>query len=228
MRYLKNALSCTLLACAGLLITKPSFATTKNQLLVEKTTLTVQDIFTEKNKNAKTLLKKAQAVMICPSILNVSVIFGGSGGKCLLLSRDAQNSWSDPAFYHLSSGSFGIQLGYQNAQLILFIMSHSALQSILDHQFTFNAGAGLSFANANTSTANTNINGKGGADIYTLQRSNGVFAGASLGGSKLTSDSEANKQYYGKTVGPEDIVVHMNVNNAAADNLRRALINASH
>lgn len=227
MKKFKRFLSLALLAGVGISCASPSFAGDKNQILIDKATLTVREVFNGKNQNPRKLLTKAKAVMICPSILNVSVIFGGSGGRCLLLNRDINNSWSDPAFYHLSSGSFGIQLGYQNSQIILFIMSKTALQSILDHQFTFNAGASASFIDADASTADTATSGKGGKDIYTLQRANGVFAGASLGGAKLTSDSDADHKYYHKIVGPEDIVIHMNVNNSAADELRRALLNGT-
>ena len=54
-----------------------------------------------------------------------------------------------------------------------------------------------------------------------------MFAGASLGGSKLTVNSDVNREYYGQTVGPEEIVVTMRVNNPGADPLRRILMRYS-
>ena len=57
-----------------------------------------------------------------------------------------------------------------------------------------------------------------------MQKSNGVFAGVSLGSSKLKADNAANRSYYKQVVGPEDIVVHMQVNNKAADPLRRVVM----
>lgn len=207
----------------------PSKANTKqDQYLVQQATLTVQSIFngTTAASRPQKLLTKARAVLICPSVLRLSIVFGGAGGRCVLLSRDARGSWSDPAFYRLSGGSFGLQLGYQDAQVMLFIMTQHGLQALLDHQFKFDANAGVAFtslaANAESSrTPGTN------SDIYALQKANGVFAGVALGGTKLTSDSAADRSYYQQTVGPEDIVINMRVNNPAADPLRRILMSSA-
>ena len=83
-----------------------------------------------------------------------------------------------------------------------------------------------SFANMSTAVASANA-GASNTDILVAQRSQGVFAGASLGGSKLTVNSDVNREYYSQTVGPEEIVVTMRVNNPGADPLRRILMRYS-
>ncbi|WP_231118920.1 lipid-binding SYLF domain-containing protein [Oecophyllibacter saccharovorans] len=202
--------------------------TSKEQLLIEQATTTVQNIFngSQASSRPQKILTRARAVLICPSIIRMSFVFGGSGGRCLLLSRDARGSWSDPAFYHLSGGSFGLQLGYQDAQVMFFIMTQHGLQALLDHQFKFDANAGVSFTNLGANAESSRTPEKG-SDIYALQKANGVFAGAALGGTKLTSDSAADRAYYHQVVGPEDIVINMRVNNPAADPLRRILMKAA-
>lgn len=199
----------------------------EQQILVDQSAVAVNSIFnnTEQAKHAEKLLTQSRAVMICPSISNLSLVFGGSKGRCTLLSRDARGSWSDPAFYYITSGTFGLQLGYQNSQLVLFITSQKGIQALLDHQFTFDANASASFSSLASSAQKSRISGDH-SDIYALQKANGIFAGAALGGSKLSSDSYANRAYYQQYVGPEDIVINMRVNNPAADPLRRALMNA--
>lgn len=197
--------------------------TNNEQSLVDHATLAVQDVFNQETTHS-TLYKKlndARAVMICPNVTHISLVFGGSGGQCVLLSRDAQGSWSSPAFYSLSSGSFGIQMGVQNSTIILFIMNDTSLRNLLDSQFTMGADATATAANSNGS-ADTGI-----SDIYTVQKSSGLFIGASLKGSKLKIDSKANYNYYNSMVGPEDIVMAMRVNNSNADPLRRMLIKLS-
>lgn len=197
--------------------------TNKEQALVDHATLAVQDIYTDISTNSPlyTRLKNARAVMICPNITYISLVFGGSGGGCLLLSRDAQGSWSSPAFYKMSSGSFGLQFGVQNTKIMLFIMNESSLRSILDSQFTMGAGASATAANASSSTEGM------AQDIYAIQKSSGLFAGVSLKGSKLNVNSKSNHNYYNDVVGPEDIVMSMRVNNSGADPLRRILIKLS-
>lgn len=200
-------------------------ASTKQQNLVDRATLAVQDIFqgATPDSRAQRYLAKARAVMVCPSVFRMSVVFGGSGGGCLLLSRGAHGSWSDPAFYTLSSGSFGLQLGVENSELMLFIMSDRGLQALLDSQFKFSANASASFANMGSGIESGSA-GASNTDILALQKSSGLFAGASLGGSKLTTDSSANRSYYNQPVGPEEIVISMRVNNTGADPLRRVLM----
>nr|WP_242403423.1 lipid-binding SYLF domain-containing protein [Asaia platycodi] len=200
-------------------------ATSTQQALVDRATLAVQDIFqgTTPNSRAQRYLAKARAVMVCPSVFRMSIVFGGAGGGCLLLSRDARGSWSDPAFYTLSSASMGLQLGVESSELMFFVMSDRGLQALLDSQFKFSAGASASFANMGSGIESGSA-GASNTDILALQKSSGLFAGASLGGSKLTIDSGANRAFYNQPVGPEDIVISMRVNNTGADPLRRVLM----
>ncbi|MFC0502757.1 lipid-binding SYLF domain-containing protein [Asaia krungthepensis] len=200
-------------------------AASKQQALVDRATLAVQDIFqgTNPNSRAQRYLAKARAVMVCPSVFRMSIVFGGAGGGCLLLSRDARGSWSDPAFYTLSSASMGIQLGVESSELMFFVMSDRGLQALLDSQFKFSAGASASFANMGSGIESGSA-GASNTDILALQKSSGLFAGASLGGSKLTVDSGSNRAFYNQPVGPEDIVISMRVNNTGADPLRRILM----
>lgn len=204
--------------------TSAQAASSEQQELVDKASLAVQDLFrgTKPTSRAQRYLAKARAVMVCPSIFRVSIGIGGSGGGCVLLSRAAQGSWSDPAFYTLSSGSLGIQLGMDDSEMMLFVMSDRGLQALLDSQFKFNAGASASFATMGTGVEDSTA-GVSNTDIVAIQKSKGLFAGAALGGSKLTVNSGANRSYYGQTVGPVEIVVTMKVNNSGADPLRRIL-----
>lgn len=201
-----------------------AWASATQQSLVDRATLAVQDLFQGTNAQSRSqrYLARARAVLVCPSIFHMSIGIGGSGGGCVLLSRDARGSWSDPAFYTLSSGSVGIQLGMEDSEMMLFVMSDRGLQALLDSQFKFNAGASASFATVGSGIEDSTA-GVSNTDILAIQKSKGLFAGASLGGSKLTVDSGANRSYYNQTVGPEDVVISMRVNNPGADPLRSVL-----
>lgn len=206
----------------------PQTTASQQQIIVDRATLAVQDLFTGTTAQSRSqkLLAEAKAVMVCPSVLNMSFGIGGSGGRCVLLSRDARGSWSDPAFYRLGTASMGLQLGVQSTETILFIMSQRGIQAILDSQFKFDASASASFASIGSGLEDSTA-GAHNTDIYAAQKNEGLYAGAALGGSKLTVDSGANRAYYNQTVGPEDIVVTMRVNNPSADPLRRALMSVA-
>ena len=195
----------------------------KQQQLVDQATLSAEAVMDPvSGKPAQRELRLSKGVVICPSVFKMGFLFAGSGGGCVLLARDANGSWSAPAFYSIGSGSVGFQAGVQDEQLVLFIMSQRGLNAILNTHFRLGATAQASFATFGggiggaTSTALD-------ADIVALELNKGLFAGVSVEGSFLNSDSQGDSAYYGQPVGPEDIVVAMRVNNPGDDPLRAVL-----
>ncbi len=82
---------------------------------------TLQDLRRDKEfGNARELLRTARAVLIAPRIFKAGFFVGGEGGTALLMVRGA-HGWSDPAFYTVASASFGLQIGAQESEMILFI-----------------------------------------------------------------------------------------------------------
>lgn len=218
------------LMCLGIMLaTLAGCGTTprqgEEQALVDRATLSVQEILGEGHDrlNAASLLPRARAVIVCPRIFRAGFFFGGEGGGCVLVGRDAAGSWSSPAFYTLGSGSFGLQAGIQDLQIIMLIMNDRALAAVLDSQLKLGADASLAIATyggsveASTTTAV-------GADIVAFARARGLYAGLTLEGSLLTARSEWNRGYYRQEVGPRQIVVAMGVHNPGADPLRAALM----
>ncbi len=197
----------------------------QQQELVDRATLTAQDVLNwhDNDPTERRLLARARGVMICPSIFRMSFLFGGSGGGCVLLSRDANGSWSAPAFYSMGSGSFGLQAGVQDAEVMLFIMTRRGLTAVMDSQFKIGADASLAFATLGVGMEGATTAALR-ADIVAVEKARGLFAGIALQGSIMSSDSVGDSAYYGQPVGPQDIVVAMRVNNPGADPLRAALI----
>ena len=99
-----------------------------------------------RHDDPRKLLQRARAVMICPRVFKAGFFFGGEGGACVLLARAGNGTWSYPAFYGMGSGSFGLQIGIQDAQFIMMIMTEKGLRAILDSQFKFGADASLAIA----------------------------------------------------------------------------------
>ena len=137
---------------------------------------------------AQDFLRKAKAVVICPNIFRAGFFFGGEGGGCVLSARTDDGSWSYPAFYTLGSGSFGLQIGVQSAEVMMIIMTDGGLNALLNSQFKFGADAGLSVA-----TLGAGVNGSMStalnADIISFSKSEGLYGGVSLSGSVLSDNS---------------------------------------
>ncbi|WP_380067484.1 lipid-binding SYLF domain-containing protein [Dankookia sp. GCM10030260] len=209
----------TLAGCGG----KPGLG--EEQALVDRATLSVQEILGEGNDkmNAQSVLRRARAAVICPRIFRAGFFFGGEGGGCVLVGRDAAGSWSSPAFYTLGSGSFGLQAGIQDLQILMLIMNDRALNAMLDSQLKLGADASLAVATLGGSLSGATTTAVGG-DIVAFARARGLFAGLTLEGSLLSARSEWNRNYYQQEVGPREIVVAMRAHNPGADPLRAVMM----
>jgi SH3 domain-containing YSC84-like protein 1 len=193
------------------------------QHLVDSSTLALEDLVSGTTGNqVQDFLRKAKAVVICPNIFRGGFFFGGEGGACVMSARMMDGSWSDPALYSLGSGSFGLQFGIQNAEVMMLIMTDGGLNALLNSQFKFGADAGLTLA-----TFGTGVNGSMStalnADIISFSKSQGLYGGISLGGSILSNDSGAQQQYYGQALSARQIVVDGQGQNPGANPLRTLL-----
>src|SRR3546814_2885808 len=89
-------------------------------------------------------MRRAKAVMIFPSLLKGAFFIGGEGGSGVLLTRDPEGNWSNPAFYTMGTVSFGLQFGGQSSEAILVVMTDAGLKAIMADQVKL--GADLSAA----------------------------------------------------------------------------------
>ncbi|HEY5348055.1 MAG TPA: lipid-binding SYLF domain-containing protein, partial [Rhizomicrobium sp.] len=95
---------------------------------------------------ARDMIRNARAVYIVPKLVKGGFIFGAEGGDGVLLVRHG-HTWSDPRFYGMGSGSFGLQIGLEQAQLVFIINSERALRGIEHGEVKLGAGAGLTVVN---------------------------------------------------------------------------------
>jgi lipid-binding SYLF domain-containing protein len=217
---------CALALTASLPHTARAASAQDQQDLVDRATLAVGEVLSDREgEQARQLLPGSRAVMICPRVFRAGFLFGGEGGGCVLVARGGQGTWSSPAFYSMGGGSFGLQVGIQDAEIVMMIRTDQGLRAVMDSQFRIGADASVAMV-----TVGGGVEGATSvalnADIVAFARTRGLFAGVSLQGSVMDSDSAGDEAYYGQPVGPVDIVRAMRVNNPGADPLRAALMRA--
>jgi len=211
-----------LLALVAFLAAPVAHAQTEQQTLVDRATLTVQEMFSDKvNPEGRKLLRDARGIMICPRVFKAGFIIGGQVGSCVLLG--AQNgAWSNPAFYGFGSGSIGFQIGVQDAQIAFIIRTEKGLVALMDSQFKIGADASVAVA-----TIGAGISGATTAalraDIVAFAQARGLFAGIALDGSLISQRTEWNQEYYGQYLSPQQIVLNRQGANPGADPLREVL-----
>ena len=201
-------------------------AQTEEQALVDRSTLTVQDMFTGANaRDPLSLLRQSKGALICPRVFKAGFILGGSGGGCVLVSR-GPSGWSSPAFYTIGSGSVGLQAGVQDSQIVFLILTERGLRAILNSQFKIGADASIAVA-----TLGAGVEGATTAalraDIVAFARARGLFAGISVQGSIISSDTDWDRAYYGAPLAAQQIVLQGQGNNQGAQPLREMLFKFS-
>jgi SH3 domain-containing YSC84-like protein 1 len=216
-------LTAAAIAVLPLLLPRTAHAQGDEQTLVDRATLALQESMTQTvSEDPRIMLRRARAAMICPRVFKAGFIFGGEGGACVLLARAGNGTWSYPAFYGMGGGSVGFQIGIQDSQLVMLIMTEKGLRAVLDSQFKLGADASLAIA-----TVGAGVEGSTtaafGADIVAFSQTRGLFGGVSLEGSLMGSRSEWNRAYYGRELGSQQIVIDMQGTNPGADPLREVL-----
>lgn len=192
------------------------------QATVDHALGTLQDLRTDKAfGNARELLRTARAVVIAPRIFKAGFFFGGQGGQAVLMVRGA-HGWSDPAFYTIGSASFGLQIGAQESEMMMFVMTDRALQALMRDKFEIGANAGLAIATLG-STVEGGTTAAAGADIVVWASSSGAYAGISLQGTVVSADLDEDRRYYGRPVTTGDIVLRRDAHSPSASALVRAL-----
>jgi lipid-binding SYLF domain-containing protein len=68
-------------------------------------------------------------VLIVPKLIKGGFIVGGEGGDGVLLVQ-RHGGWSAPAFYAIGAGSFGLQAGLEQSEVILLIMTQKGLDGV--------------------------------------------------------------------------------------------------
>lgn len=209
--------------CAMLALTGIARAQTEQQTLVDRSTLVVQEMLGDQQAgDVRGLLRKAKGAMVCPRIFKAGFFIGGQGGGCVLVGRNAQGQWSAPAFYGMGSGSFGLQIGVQDAQMIFIVLTEKGLQALLDSQFKFGADASVAVANIGAGVSGATTAALR-ADIVSFALARGLYAGISLEGSLLSTRSDWNAAYYGRPMGAQQIVIGMEGQNPGAAPLQEML-----
>ncbi len=144
------------------------------------------------------ILSRAECVAVVPSMLKGGFIVGAKYGRGVASCRTAKG-WSAPAFFMVTGGSFGFQIGGQAVDLVMLIMNNDGMQHLLSSQFALGADASVA-AGPVGRHAEGNTDWKMRAQVLTYSRARGIFAGVSLNGAVVKQDKNSTRDFYGHMV----------------------------
>jgi lipid-binding SYLF domain-containing protein len=203
----------------------PALAQYDQQQVINHSSATLERIQTDGNfaKRFPNDLAKAKAILIVPNLYKGGFLLGGQYGNGVLLAKLADGSWSYPAFYTLSGGSFGLQLGLEDVSIVFLINTDKALHAVLANQFKFGGDMGVTFAVVGAGMG-ASAASNGSVDIIAISMSGvGLYGGLSLEGTMLSPRESWNANYYNQNVSSRALVLDNAASNPDADKLRDRL-----
>jgi len=144
------------------------------------------------------VLGSAECVAVVPSMLKGGFFVGGKYGRGLASCRTPKG-WSAPAFFTVTGGSFGFQIGGQAVDLVMLIMNKDGMKHLLSSEFALGADASVA-AGPVGRHAEGNTDWKMRAEVLTYSRARWLFAGITLNGAVIKQDKDSTREFYGRMV----------------------------
>src|SRR4051812_13016938 len=114
------------------------------------------------------ILGRSECVAVVPSMLKGGFIVGAKYGRGVASCRTPKG-WSAPAFFVVTGGSVGFQIGGQAVDLVMLIMNNDGMQHLLSSQFALGADASVAAGPGGRHAGGENDWEKGGAGLTCLR-----------------------------------------------------------
>jgi lipid-binding SYLF domain-containing protein len=152
------------------------------------------------------LMNKAHCVVVVPNMKKAGFVFGAKYGRGFAMCRRATGTgWTAPAGIRVEGGSFGLQIGGTEQDLVLLVMNDTGMKHLRESKFTIGGDATVAAGPiGRDATAQTDATLH--AEMLSYSRARGIFAGISLDGATLRPDDSANKELYGTDPGNRAIL----------------------
>ncbi len=194
-----------MLSASAMLSVPAAHAQSSQQVTIDGARKVLADLRHDKEfGNAARLLRRAKAVMIVPSLIKGGFVVGGEGGNGVMMVH-GRTGWSAPAFYALGAASFGLQVGLEQSEVILLIMTQKGLEGILRNEFKIGAQAGISVATLGSGVEGA-ISGAPSADVVVWSSSTGLYGGLTIDGSIIRAEPNQDSAFYGRPVTSRDVL----------------------
>jgi lipid-binding SYLF domain-containing protein len=141
------------------------------------------------------VLAKAQGLVIA-RWFKLGAVLGLAGGQGIVVAR-TPSGWSPPSGIGAGAGSFGIQLGARNSDLVFVLNTPAAVEAFTKGSFDFGAEASAVFLKwGSMSSTGTSPD----AAVYVYGDTVGLFGGGSLAGAYIGVRDKDNAKAYGEGV----------------------------
>jgi lipid-binding SYLF domain-containing protein len=150
------------------------------------------------------VLEHAKCVAIVPHMIKGGFIFGAENGRGVATCR-TENGWSAPAFFAITGGSWGLQIGVEGVDVVMIIQNERGMQHLINSNFQLGGDASAA-AGPVGRHASANTDWKLNTEVLTYSRARGAFAGLTLTGASIRRDDDSTEAIYGHDVSTRRIL----------------------
>jgi lipid-binding SYLF domain-containing protein len=165
------------------------------------------------------VLERAKCVAVFPHRSKAGFVFGGENGQGVATCR-TEHGWSAPAFFAITGGDWGLQIGVEGVDLVMIFQGDKGMQHLLAGKFQLGADASATAGPVGLH-ASANTDWKLDTEVLTYSRAKGAFAGLTLTGANLRRDDDSTEAMYGSVVSNRSILAgHVAISDTAVQFIR--------
>ncbi len=170
------------------------------------------------------VLEHAKCIAVVPHMLKGGFVFGAENGRGVATCRTA-NGWSAPAFFTITGGSWGLQIGIEGVDLVMVIQNEEGMKHLINSNFELGGDASAA-AGPVGRHASADTDWRLNTEVLTYSRAKGLFAGLTLTGAAIRRDEDSTEATYGHEVSTRHILDGGEVVPASAQSFLDAVMNA--
>lgn len=203
-----NTLKKLMLFAALLSLTSLGWAESKREASTDRldnAAKVLQEIMGAPDKGVpEEVLEHAKCIAVVPHMIKGGFVFGAENGRGVATCR-TEKGWSAPAFFAITGGSWGLQIGVEGVDLVMIIQNEKGMQHLLASKFQIGADASAA-AGPVGRHASADTDWKLDTEILTYSRAKGAFAGLTLSGSSIRRDDDSMEAIYGRNVTTRSVL----------------------
>jgi lipid-binding SYLF domain-containing protein len=150
------------------------------------------------------VFEHAKCIAVVPHMIKGGFIFGAENGRGVTTCR-TKNGWSAPAFFAITGGSWGLQIGVEGVDLVMIIQNDRGMKKLISSRFQIGGDASAA-AGPVGRHASANTDWKLDTEILTYSRAKGAFAGLTLSGASIRPDEDYTKAIYGRPTSTRSLL----------------------
>jgi len=151
------------------------------------------------------VFRHAKCIAVVPHLLKGGFIVGAENGRGVATCRTA-SGWSAPAFFTITGGNWGLQIGVEGIDLVMVIQGDKGMERLVSSKFEIGGDASAA-AGPIGRHASADTDWKLNTEILTYSRARGIFAGVTLDGAVIRRDDDSTEAMYGHEIPTRRILM---------------------